>query len=107
MSPDQDPTRISPLFLNTHTSPSKYLRNPKLATTAASMVFHHDCCFDSFLAALPIFIFSALEAFASSLRLRHRIPADVLATHPLVSTALSSLTSDVLSEEAVNGDKQV
>ncbi|XP_076926427.1 transportin MOS14-like [Bidens hawaiensis] len=44
----------------------------------------------------------ALEAFSSWLRLRHRISASVLATHPLVLTALSSLTSDVLSEAAVN-----
>nr|GFB05925.1 transportin MOS14 isoform X2 [Tanacetum cinerariifolium] len=44
----------------------------------------------------------ALEAFASWLRLRHRIPASALATHPLVLTALSSLTSDVLSEASVN-----
>lgn len=34
----------------------------------------------------------------------YRIPASVLATHPLVLTALSSLTSDVLSEAAVNGN---
>ncbi|XP_071710316.1 transportin MOS14-like isoform X1 [Rutidosis leptorrhynchoides] len=44
----------------------------------------------------------ALEAFASWLRLRHRIPASALASHPLVLTALSSLTSYVLSEAAVN-----
>ncbi|KAL3528279.1 hypothetical protein ACH5RR_007601 [Cinchona calisaya] len=43
-----------------------------------------------------------LEAFASWLRLRHRIPASTLASHPLVLTALSSLTSDVLSEASVN-----
>lgn len=43
-----------------------------------------------------------LEAFASWLRLRHRIPASMLASNPLVLTALSSLTSDVLSEASVN-----
>ncbi|KAK2965912.1 hypothetical protein RJ640_005328, partial [Escallonia rubra] len=43
-----------------------------------------------------------LEAFASWLRLRHRIPASTLASHPLVHTALSSLNSDVLSEASVN-----
>ncbi|CAN0903229.1 Transportin MOS14 [Linum grandiflorum] len=55
-----------------------------------------------------------LEAFASWLRLRHgyaflsnssveyRIPGSVLATHPLVHTALSSLNSEFLSEAAVN-----
>ncbi|KAL1553533.1 Transportin mos14, variant 2 [Salvia divinorum] len=44
----------------------------------------------------------ALEAFASWLRLRHRIPASALATHPLVLTALSGLNSDMLSEASVN-----
>ncbi|KAI7986510.1 Transportin MOS14 [Camellia lanceoleosa] len=43
-----------------------------------------------------------LEAFASWLRLRHRIPASTLASHPLVLTALSSLNSDILSEASVN-----
>ncbi|KAI8018791.1 Transportin MOS14 [Camellia lanceoleosa] len=43
-----------------------------------------------------------LEAFSSWLRLRHRIPASTLATHPLVLTALSSLNSDILSEASVN-----
>ncbi|PIN22652.1 Nuclear transport regulator [Handroanthus impetiginosus] len=43
-----------------------------------------------------------LEAFASWLRLRHRIPAAALASHPLVLTALSSLNSDILSEASVN-----
>ncbi|XP_075503417.1 LOW QUALITY PROTEIN: transportin MOS14 [Primulina tabacum] len=43
-----------------------------------------------------------LEAFASWLRLRHRIPASALASHPLVLTALSSLNSDLLSEASVN-----
>lgn len=43
-----------------------------------------------------------LEAFASWLRLRHRIPASTLASHPLVLTALSTLNSDVLSEASVN-----
>ncbi|KAA8542600.1 hypothetical protein F0562_023752 [Nyssa sinensis] len=43
-----------------------------------------------------------LEAFASWLRLRHRIPASTLASHPLVITALSSLNSDMLSEASVN-----
>ncbi|GFP79961.1 transportin-3 [Phtheirospermum japonicum] len=43
-----------------------------------------------------------LEAFASWLRLRHRIPASALASHPLVLTALSSLDSDILSEASVN-----
>ncbi|XP_011087185.1 transportin MOS14 [Sesamum indicum] len=43
-----------------------------------------------------------LEAFASWLRLRHRIPASALASHPLVLTALSSLNSDILSEASVN-----
>ncbi|XP_047968698.1 transportin MOS14 isoform X1 [Salvia hispanica] len=44
----------------------------------------------------------ALEAFASWLRLRHRIPASALASHPLVHTALSGLNSDILSEASVN-----
>ncbi|KAI8015084.1 Transportin MOS14 [Camellia lanceoleosa] len=44
-----------------------------------------------------------LEAFASWLHLRHRIPASTLASHPLVLTALSSLNSDILSEASVNG----
>ncbi|CAA0826639.1 ARM repeat superfamily protein [Striga hermonthica] len=43
-----------------------------------------------------------LEAFSSWLRLRHRIPASALASHPLVLTALSSLESDILSEASVN-----
>lgn len=43
-----------------------------------------------------------LEAFASWLRLKHRIPGSVLASHPLVLTALSSLNSELLSEAAVN-----
>ncbi|KAK4489067.1 hypothetical protein RD792_004861 [Penstemon davidsonii] len=43
-----------------------------------------------------------LEAFASWLRLRHRIPPSTLASHPLVLTALSSLNSDILSEASVN-----
>ncbi|XP_052183861.1 transportin MOS14 isoform X2 [Diospyros lotus] len=43
-----------------------------------------------------------LEAFASWLRLRHRIAASTLASHPLVLTALSSLNSDILSEASVN-----
>ncbi|CAI9773755.1 unnamed protein product [Fraxinus pennsylvanica] len=43
-----------------------------------------------------------LEAFASWLRLRHRIPASTLASHPLVLTALSSLSADILSEASVN-----
>ncbi|XP_012852980.1 PREDICTED: transportin-3 [Erythranthe guttata] len=43
-----------------------------------------------------------LEGFASWLRLRHRIPASALASHPLVLSALSSLNSDILSEAAVN-----
>ncbi|KAL6579927.1 Transportin mos14 [Orobanche minor] len=43
-----------------------------------------------------------LEAFASWLRIRHRIPASALASHPLVLTALSSLESDALSEASVN-----
>ncbi|EPS74265.1 hypothetical protein M569_00490, partial [Genlisea aurea] len=43
-----------------------------------------------------------LEAFASWLRLRHRIPADILASHPLVLRAFSNLNSDVSSEASVN-----
>ncbi|KAL9434306.1 hypothetical protein AB3S75_029024 [Citrus x aurantiifolia] len=43
-----------------------------------------------------------LEAFASWLRLKHRIPGSVLASHPLVLTALSSLHSEILSEASVN-----
>ncbi|CAH9146539.1 unnamed protein product [Cuscuta epithymum] len=43
-----------------------------------------------------------LEAFASWLRLRHRIPAATLASHPLVLAALTSLHSDMLSEASVN-----
>ncbi|KAK7857262.1 transportin mos14 [Quercus suber] len=50
-----------------------------------------------------------LEAFASWLRLKHgesclgfRIPGSVLASHPLVLTALSSLNSEPLSEASVN-----
>ncbi|XP_021761729.1 transportin MOS14-like [Chenopodium quinoa] len=43
-----------------------------------------------------------LEAFASWLRLRRGISPSVLANHPLVLTALSSLCSDILSEAAVN-----
>ncbi|CAF2036984.1 unnamed protein product [Brassica napus] len=43
-----------------------------------------------------------LEAFASWLRLRHGIPGAVLACHPLVHAALSSLNSDPLSEASVN-----
>ncbi|KAJ6882128.1 transportin MOS14-like [Populus alba x Populus x berolinensis] len=43
-----------------------------------------------------------LEAFASWLRLRHGIPGSLLACHPLVHTALSSLNSEILSEAAVN-----
>ncbi|KNA25654.1 hypothetical protein SOVF_004570 isoform A [Spinacia oleracea] len=43
-----------------------------------------------------------LEAFASWLRLRRGFSPSVLANHPLVLTALSSLCSDILSEAAVN-----
>ncbi|KAL8141960.1 hypothetical protein V2J09_014992 [Rumex salicifolius] len=43
-----------------------------------------------------------LEAFSSWLRLRRGIPAAVLASHPLVHAALSSLSSDLVSEAAVN-----
>ncbi|PPD92809.1 hypothetical protein GOBAR_DD10241 [Gossypium barbadense] len=45
---------------------------------------------------------AVLEAFASWLRLKHGIPGSVLATHPLVLTALSSLNCDILSEASVN-----
>ncbi|KAK3170493.1 hypothetical protein Dsin_032664 [Dipteronia sinensis] len=43
-----------------------------------------------------------LEAFASWLRLKHKIPGPVLASHPLMLTALSSLHSEILSEASVN-----
>ncbi|XP_022767957.1 transportin MOS14-like isoform X5 [Durio zibethinus] len=43
-----------------------------------------------------------LEAVASWLRLKHGIPGSLLATHPLVLTALSSLNSDILSEASIN-----
>ncbi|GMY24089.1 transportin MOS14 isoform X1 [Fagus crenata] len=43
-----------------------------------------------------------LEAFASWLRLKHGITGSVLASHPLVLTALSSLNSEPLSEASVN-----
>ncbi|XP_023641358.1 transportin MOS14 isoform X2 [Capsella rubella] len=43
-----------------------------------------------------------LEAFASWLRLRHGIAGAVLASHPLVHAALSSLNCDPLSEASVN-----
>ncbi|XP_011028670.1 PREDICTED: transportin-3-like [Populus euphratica] len=43
-----------------------------------------------------------LEAFSSWIRLRHGIPGSVLACHPLVYTALSSLNSETLSEAVVN-----
>ncbi|RID58908.1 hypothetical protein BRARA_F02169 [Brassica rapa] len=43
-----------------------------------------------------------LEAFASWLRLRHGIPGAVLACHPLVHSALSSLNCDPLSDASVN-----
>lgn len=43
-----------------------------------------------------------LEAFASWLRLRRGISLSVLASHPLVLTALSGLSSEILSEAAVN-----
>ncbi|KAF4349554.1 hypothetical protein F8388_012242 [Cannabis sativa] len=43
-----------------------------------------------------------LEAFASWLRLKHGVPGSVLASHPLVLTALSSLNSEILSEASVN-----
>lgn len=35
--------------------------------------------------------------------LHFRLPGSVLASHPLVLTALSSLNSELLSEAAVNG----
>lgn len=128
MSPAQDPTRVSPLFLNTHTSsPSKYVRNPKFETTFSLMVSHLHSPILSLLpswsssslslgkplkpphpsinprtlhirhgeksaaSVAPVvtitttthqqlrpnpvsYKIQALEAFASSLRLRHRIP---------------------------------
>ncbi|XP_038687889.1 transportin MOS14-like isoform X2 [Tripterygium wilfordii] len=43
-----------------------------------------------------------LEAFSSWLRLRHGIPGSVLASHPLVLSALSSLNAELLSEASVN-----
>ncbi|XP_010546049.1 PREDICTED: transportin MOS14 isoform X2 [Tarenaya hassleriana] len=43
-----------------------------------------------------------LEAFSSWLRLRHGLPGAVLACHPLVHAALSSLNCDPLSEASVN-----
>ncbi|KAI4336067.1 hypothetical protein L6164_014643 [Bauhinia variegata] len=43
-----------------------------------------------------------LEAFSSWLRLKHGIPGSVLCSHPLVLSALSSLSSDLLSEASVN-----
>ncbi|XP_074284647.1 transportin MOS14-like [Silene latifolia] len=43
-----------------------------------------------------------LEAFASWLRLRRGISPSLLASHPLALTALSSLSSDILSEASVN-----
>ncbi|KGN63628.1 transportin MOS14 [Cucumis sativus] len=43
-----------------------------------------------------------LEAFASWLRLKHGIPGTMLASHPLVLTALASLNSELLSEASVN-----
>lgn len=43
-----------------------------------------------------------LEAFASWLRLRNGLPGLMLASHPLVHTALSGLTSELLSEASVN-----
>lgn len=43
-----------------------------------------------------------LEAFASWLRLKHGITGSVLASHPLVLTALSSLNLEPLSEASVN-----
>lgn len=43
-----------------------------------------------------------LEAFASWIRLRPGIPSPSLASHPLVHCALSSLTSELLSEASVN-----
>ncbi|XP_044485028.1 transportin MOS14-like isoform X2 [Mangifera indica] len=43
-----------------------------------------------------------LEAFASWLRLKHRIHGSVLASHPLVLTAITSLHSEIHSEASVN-----
>ncbi|KAL5722448.1 Transportin mos14 [Ranunculus cassubicifolius] len=43
-----------------------------------------------------------LEAFASWIRLRPGIPSSELACHPLVHEALSSLSSELLSEASVN-----
>ncbi|KAF5195980.1 Transportin mos14 [Thalictrum thalictroides] len=43
-----------------------------------------------------------LEAFASWIRLRPGIPSSTLACHPLVLNALSSLSSELLSEASVN-----
>ncbi|KAF5734726.1 ARM repeat superfamily protein isoform 2 [Tripterygium wilfordii] len=43
-----------------------------------------------------------LEAFSSWLRLRHGIPGSILASHPLVLSALSSLNAELLSEASVN-----
>ncbi|GLT66515.1 hypothetical protein SLA2020_388750 [Shorea laevis] len=43
-----------------------------------------------------------LEAFASWLRLKHGIPGSVLASHPLLHTALSSLNAEFISEASVN-----
>ncbi|XP_059439295.1 transportin MOS14-like [Corylus avellana] len=43
-----------------------------------------------------------LEAFASWLRLKHGIPGSVLASQPLVHTALSSLNAEFISEASVN-----
>ncbi|KAJ6760609.1 TRANSPORTIN MOS14 [Salix purpurea] len=52
--------------------------------------------------SLSLFHSLVLEAFASWLRLRHGISGSVLACHPLVYTALSSLSSETLSEAVVN-----
>ncbi|KAI4326671.1 hypothetical protein MLD38_031959 [Melastoma candidum] len=43
-----------------------------------------------------------LDAFASWLRLRQGLPGSLLASHPLVLTALSSLSSELLSDASVN-----
>ncbi|KAE8124129.1 hypothetical protein FH972_019038 [Carpinus fangiana] len=43
-----------------------------------------------------------LEAFSSWLRLKHGIPGSVLASQPLVHTALSSLNAEFISEASVN-----
>ncbi|KAF9624704.1 hypothetical protein IFM89_012997 [Coptis chinensis] len=43
-----------------------------------------------------------LEAFASWIRLRPGIPSSSLSCHPLVLTAISSLSSELLSEASVN-----